>query len=56
METVDSRVLLALRASTTVCKHERMTEDAVPQADIATVPSDIDESVTLLDVLSLIHI
>ena len=27
-----------------------MTEDAVPQADIATVPSDIDESVTLLDV------
>ena len=33
-----------------VCKHEQMTEDAVPQADISTVPSDIDESVILLDV------
>jgi len=27
-----------------------MTEDAVPQADIADVPSDIDGSVVLLDV------
>ena len=33
-----------------VCKHEQMTDDAVPQADISTVPSDIDESVILLDV------
>jgi rhodanese-related sulfurtransferase len=50
VETVDSPVLLAQRGSRAVCKHERMTEDAVPQADIATLPPDIDESVILLDV------
>jgi rhodanese-related sulfurtransferase len=33
-----------------VCQHERMDSDAVPQADIATVPPTFDESVVLLDV------
>jgi rhodanese-related sulfurtransferase len=50
VETVDSSELLTLRGCTAVCQHERMDSDAVPQADIATVPPTFDESVVLLDV------
>jgi rhodanese-related sulfurtransferase len=50
VETVDSPVLLALRGAGAVCQHEPMDDDAIPQADIATVPPNFDESVILLDV------
>ena len=50
METVDSSELLTLGGCAAVCQHERMDSDAVPQADIATVPPTFDESVVLLDV------
>ena len=50
VETVDSRSLLALADRLRPCKHERMDEAEVPQADIADVPSSFDESVVLLDV------
>ena len=50
VETVDSSSLLALADRRWACKHERMDEAEVPQADIADVPSSFDESVVLLDV------
>lgn len=50
METVDSAVIAGSGWTQAVCKHERMDSDAVPQADITTVPPNFDESVILLDV------
>ena len=50
VETVDSPSLLALADRRRPCKHEQMDEAGVPQADIADVPSTLDESVVLLDV------
>jgi rhodanese-related sulfurtransferase len=50
VETVDRRSLLAVAVRRWPCKHGRMDEAGVPQADIADVPSTFDESVVLLDV------
>jgi rhodanese-related sulfurtransferase len=51
VETVDSPgIAVSLGGPLAVCQHERMDADAVPQADISTVPPTFDESVILLDV------